>query len=80
MVELDLGHLEAAALLGLVPETVLERREGILSAEVYVDRLLIPKLHQCVDPHRRNVLPIEHQAIGRKGGSSERLGSGVTIA
>jgi len=30
VVELDLGHLKAAAPLGLVPQTVLERTAGVL--------------------------------------------------
>jgi len=30
VVELDLGHLESAAPLGLVPQTILERTAGVL--------------------------------------------------
>jgi hypothetical protein len=48
VVELDLGHLEAAAPQGLVPETILERaaRVFLIDEELYLFRVV--KLGECV--------------------------------
>jgi len=46
--ELDLGHLEAAAPVRLVPEAVLERPLRVLLAEVDVDRLGVAGLDERI--------------------------------
>ena len=50
MIELDLGHLESPAPLGLVPQTILERTARVLSdKELY--RFRVVKLGERVQAH-----------------------------
>jgi hypothetical protein len=46
VIELDLGHLEAPAPPGLVPQTTLKRPLRVLLTEVYVDRLGVAGLER----------------------------------
>jgi hypothetical protein len=54
VVELDLGHLEAAAPLGLVPQTILERPLGVLLGEELY-RFRVVKLGERVQMHAQSV-------------------------
>ena len=44
VVELDLGHLEEAAPLGLVPQTILERTARVLLGDEELYRFRVVKL------------------------------------
>ena len=48
VVEFDLGHLEAAAPLGLVPQTILERTLGVLLSDEELYRFRVVKLAAAV--------------------------------
>ena len=48
MVELDLGHLEAVAPLGLVPQTILERTLGVFLGDEELYRFRVVKLGERI--------------------------------
>jgi hypothetical protein len=52
VVELDLGHLEAVAPLGLVPQTILERTLGVFLGDEELYRFRVVKLGERVQTHR----------------------------
>jgi hypothetical protein len=65
VVELDLGRLEAAGPLGLVPQTILERTSCVLLSDEELYRFRVVKLGECVQTHRvdRIRLPVAKQAF-----------------
>ena len=46
VIELDVLHLEAAAPLGLVPQTILERTARVLLSDEELDRFRVVKLRE----------------------------------
>ena len=52
VVELDLGHLEAATPLGLVPQTILKRAARVLLGDEELYRFRVVKLGERVQTHR----------------------------
>ena len=52
VVEIDIGHLEPPAPLGLAPQTVLGRPLRVLLTEVDVDRFAVASLDKRVQAHR----------------------------
>ena len=52
MVELDLGHLEESAPLGLVPQTILERAARVLFAKEDVDCFRVVCFDEGVEANR----------------------------
>ena len=75
MVELDLGHLEAAAPVRLVPQTILERTLGVLLGDEELYRFRVVKLGERVQTHRvdRIRLSVAKQAF-------QGLDPGVSVA
>ena len=75
MVELDLGRLEAARPLGLVPQTILERTSCVLLSDEELYRFRVVKLGERVQAHRvdRIRLPVAKQAF-------QCLDTGVSVA
>jgi hypothetical protein len=53
VVELDLGHLETAAPVGLVPQTILERPAGVLFGDEELYRFRVVKLGERVQAQWR---------------------------
>ena len=51
VVELDLGHLEGVAPLGLVPQTILERAACVLLGDEELYRFRVVKLGERVQTH-----------------------------
>jgi hypothetical protein len=52
VVELDIGHLEAVAPLGLVTQTILERAARVLLGDEELYRFRVVKLGERVQAHR----------------------------
>ena len=52
VVELDLGHLDAAAPLGLVPQTILKRAARVLLGDEEFYRFRVVKLGERIQAHR----------------------------
>jgi len=52
VVKLDLLHLEAAAPLGLVPQTILKRAARVLLGDEELYRFPVVKLRERVQTHR----------------------------
>ena len=52
VVEFDLGHLEPAVQLGLVPQTILERTARIILSDEELYRFRVVKLGERVQTHR----------------------------
>lgn len=63
MVQLDLGHLEAAAPLGLVSQEILERTARVLLSDEELYRFRVVKLGERIQTHRmeRIRLPVAKQ-------------------
>jgi hypothetical protein len=51
VVELDLGHLEPPAPLGLVPQTILERAARVFLSDEELYRFRVVKLGERVQAH-----------------------------
>ena len=73
VVKFDLGDLEAAAPLGLVPQTILERTARVLLGEEELYRFLVVELGERVHTHR----PGRYSAIR---GGARGLDAGVSVA
>jgi hypothetical protein len=51
VVELDLGHLQESAPLGLVPQTILKRTAGVLLTNEELYRFRVVKLGERIQAH-----------------------------
>ena len=75
VVKFELGHLEAAAPLGLVPQTILKRTARVLLSDEELYRFRVVKLGERVQTHR----PGPYSAI-RGEASVQGLDAGVSVA
>ena len=75
MVELDLGHLEAVAPLGLVPQTILERTARVLLSDEELYRFRVVKLRERYRRIARDRIPLPVAKQPFQG-----LDTGVSVA
>ena len=54
VVELDLGHLEAAPPVGLIPQTILKRAARVLLTDEELYRFRVVKLGKRIQAHGEN--------------------------
>jgi hypothetical protein len=75
VVELDLGHLEEAAPLGLIPQTILKRTLRVLLSDEELYRFRIVSFCERIQTHRKGRirLPMAKQPF-------QGLDTGVSVA
>ena len=64
MVELDLGHLEEAARLGLVPQTILKCAARVLLSDEELYRFRVVKLGERVQTHAQSLTATHARIVG----------------
>jgi hypothetical protein len=64
VVELDLGHLEAAAPLGLVPQAILKCAARVRLGDEELYRFRVVKLGERVQTHAQSLTRCEEETAG----------------